>query len=61
MISAFGATEHPTSANIDPTVCAQKLGNYVLNNHLDGVDLDWEDNAAMEAGLGEQWLITFTK
>ena len=53
MISAFGATEHPTSANIDPTTCATKLGNYVLNNNLDGVDLDWEDNAAMEAGLGE--------
>lgn len=61
LISAFGATEHPTSANIDPTTCATKLGNYVLGNNLDGVDLDWEDNAAMEAGLGEQWLITFTK
>ena len=61
MISAFGATEHPTSAGTDPTVCATKLGNYVLNNNLDGVDLDWEDNAAMEAGIGEEWLITFTK
>lgn len=29
------------------------------NNHLDGVDIDWEDNSAMEAGNGEQWLITF--
>jgi len=27
---------------------------------LDGVDIDWEDNAAMEAGKGEQWLIQFT-
>ena len=27
----------------------------------DGVDLDWEDNAAMEAGLGEDWVITCIK
>jgi hypothetical protein len=26
---------------------------------LDGVDIDWEDNAAMEAGKGEDWLISF--
>jgi len=30
-------------------------------NQLDGVDLDWEDNAAMEAGKGEAWLISITK
>jgi len=26
---------------------------------LDGVDIDWEDNSAMEAGKGEDWLISF--
>ena len=41
MISAFGATEHPTSENIDPTTCANELGNFVLSNNLDGVDIDW--------------------
>lgn len=33
----------------------------MLSNNLDGVDIDWEDNAAMEAGKGEQWLIAFTQ
>jgi hypothetical protein len=33
----------------------------VLDNNLDGVDLNFEDNAAMEIGTGEQWLITCTK
>jgi chitinase len=27
---------------------------------LDGVDLDWEDNSAMELGTGEQWLVDIT-
>jgi len=32
----------------------------VVDNNLDGADLDWEDNAAMEAGTGEDWLIKMT-
>lgn len=61
MISAFGATEFPTSNGVDPIDCAIKLGEFVKNNNLDGVDIDWEDNAAMEAGKGEDWLISFSK
>ena len=61
LVSAFGATEHPTSAGEDPKECGHKLGSFIKNNNLDGADIDWEDNAAMEAGLGEQWLIEFTK
>jgi len=61
MVSAFGATEFPTSAGVDPVTCGTNLANFVKQNNLDGVDLDWEDNAAMEAGKGEQWLITITK
>ena len=41
MVSAFGATEMPTSANVNPISCAQKLGQFVLENNLDGVDIDW--------------------
>ena len=59
-ISAFGATEFPTTAGHDPVLVATKLGNFVLDNNLDGVDIDWEDNDAMEAGKGEQWLISFS-
>ncbi len=47
MISAFGATQFPTTGGVDPVDCATKLGNFVLENNLDGVDIDWEDNAAM--------------
>lgn len=47
MISAFGATEFPTTSKIDPIDCAVKLGTFVLENNLDGVDIDWEDNGAM--------------
>ncbi len=47
LISAFGATEFPTTSKIDPIDCAVKLGNFVLENNLDGVDIDWEDNGAM--------------
>lgn len=60
MVSAFGATEFPTSAGSDPVQCAKKLGQFVLENNLDGADLDWEDNTAMVRGTGEEWLITFT-
>jgi len=47
LVSAFGATEMPTSAGVDPVQCATELGNFVLENNLDGADIDWEDNAAM--------------
>ena len=41
LVSAFGGTEHPTSANQDPKECGHKLGSFILNNNLDGVDVDW--------------------
>lgn len=51
-MSAFGGTDFPTSAGADPIVTAKNLAQFVLDNNLDGVDLDWEDNKAMEKGLG---------
>ena len=59
MISAFGSTDMPSSRD-SSSVCSA-LAQFVLDNNLDGVDLDFEDNAAMEIGTGEQWLITCTK
>jgi len=61
LVSAFGSTEFPTSGGVDPVACGNKLADFVKANNLDGVDLDWEDNAAMEAGKGEAWLISITK
>lgn len=60
MISAFGATEHPTTLGADPVTTCTTMAQFVKNNHLDGIDLDWEDNDAMEEGTGEQWLIDCT-
>lgn len=60
-MSAFGATEFPTSQGLDAETTCTKLATFVKDNGLDGIDLDWEDNAAMENGTGEQWLITCVK
>ena len=67
LVSAFGATEFPTSKGLNATTCGRKLAQFVIDNNLDGADADWEDNAAMnnkasgEAGPGAQWIIEFTK
>jgi chitinase len=60
LVSAFGSTETPTTSNYDPVVVATSLASYVTTYGLDGVDVDWEDTAAFQAGTGEAWLITFT-
>lgn len=60
MVSAFGATETPTSSGFNATDCALRLADFVISNDLDGVDVDWEDTAAFQNGIGEAWLITFT-
>ena len=60
LVSAFGATEFPTTGKESAEACGTALGNFVIQNNLDGADIDWEDNMAMEAGTGEKWLIDFT-
>ena len=61
IISAFGATEFPTTAGYDAATCGKNLAQFVIDNNLDGADADWEDNGALEQGVGEQWLIDFTR
>lgn len=60
MVSAFGATQAPTTSGVNPTSCALNLADFVKNNNLDGVDIDWEDTYAFQVRTGQQWLITFT-
>jgi chitinase len=43
------------------TACGHALGSFVLDNNLDGADVDWEDNTAMNKGEGEAWLVEFTR
>ncbi|KAJ3108596.1 hypothetical protein HK100_003415 [Physocladia obscura] len=59
LITAFGAAEWPTSGGVNPVTSAQNLAAFVVEYSLDGADIDWEDNNAMDAGTGEAWLITF--
>ncbi|KAF7308782.1 Glycoside hydrolase family 18 protein [Mycena kentingensis (nom. inval.)] len=62
MVSAFGSTDVPTSSGLNPTTLATTMANWVIQWGLDGIDVDYEDFNAFDAGNGsaEQWLITFT-
>ncbi|EJC98495.1 glycoside hydrolase, partial [Fomitiporia mediterranea MF3/22] len=63
IVSAFGATETPTTAGADATKVANDMANWVKKYNVDGIDVDYEDLGAMNAGDGkaEEWLATFTK
>ncbi|KAH7914241.1 glycoside hydrolase family 18 protein [Hygrophoropsis aurantiaca] len=62
IVSAFGSTDTPTTSGADPTTTANDLAAWVLEYDLDGVDVDYEDFTAMNAGNddAETWLATFT-
>ncbi|KAI0633033.1 chitinase [Trametes polyzona] len=63
VVSAFGETEHPTSQ--DPATVANGLAQFVLDNDLDGIDVDYEEFTLMadpaQKGVGEAWLTTLTQ
>ncbi|KAI0374149.1 glycoside hydrolase [Pilatotrama ljubarskyi] len=63
VVSAFGATDAPTSSGADPVETANTMAQWVLDNQLDGIDVDYEDLAAMNArdGGAEAWLVSFTQ
>jgi len=42
LITAFG-NETPASYNLKPWQCAKKLSQFVLDNKLDGVNIEWKD------------------
>ena len=60
LISAFGSTSFPTSYGISATACGENLAQFVIDMKLDGVDLDYEDNQAMNEGKAIPWLIEMT-
>lgn len=61
VVRAFGDGESPTTGKFDPVTCGKSIAAFVLSNNLDGVDIHYKDNTALNAGLAEQWLITFSK
>ena len=44
IVSAFGATDTPTSAGTDATTAATTMANWVKKYNLDGIDVDYEVN-----------------
>ena len=63
IVSAFGSTDIPTTSGADPTKTANDFAKWVIQNNLDGIDVDYEDFDAMNTanGKAEEWLSTFTK
>ncbi|KIK62369.1 carbohydrate-binding module family 5 protein [Collybiopsis luxurians FD-317 M1] len=61
-VSAFGSTEEPTNAGLDPVSLANTVAAAVIQFDLDGVDVDYEDFDAFNRkdGSAEAWLISFT-
>lgn len=60
-MTAFGTFEHPTTKGINPISCAKKLAKFVLTNSLDGVDINYSDDYAIQSGTAELWLSVFMK
>ncbi|OBZ73875.1 Endochitinase 3 [Grifola frondosa] len=60
MVSAFGSTDVPTTTGADPITTANTMAAWVQEFDLDGIDVDYEDFDAIDAGTGEAWLISFT-
>ncbi|KAH7097160.1 glycoside hydrolase superfamily [Auriculariales sp. MPI-PUGE-AT-0066] len=63
MVSAFGATEQPTTQGKNAIKTAHSLAQFVKKHDFDGVDVDYEDLDAFNSGSGkaEKWLIDFTR
>ena len=61
--SAFGATDTPTTAGANAVSTANTMAKWVKTHGLDGIDVDYEDLAAMNSGTGkaEKWVIQFTQ
>ena len=44
IVSAFGATDAPTTNGTDPTQVADMMAQWVQQYNLDGIDIDYEVN-----------------
>nr|VWO97811.1 Lmo1883 protein [Ganoderma boninense] len=62
IVSAFGATDTPTTSGANAFNIANTMAQWVKSNGLDGIDVDYEDLTAMNRGDGaaEQWVSEFT-
>ncbi|KAH8107404.1 glycoside hydrolase family 18 protein [Phellopilus nigrolimitatus] len=62
IVSAFGATDTPTTNGANAVNTANTIAAWVKQYDLDGIDVDYEDEKAMNKGDGsaEKWLSSFT-
>ncbi|KAI1790906.1 chitinase [Ganoderma leucocontextum] len=63
MVSAFGSTDTPTTSGANAVKTANTMAKFVKSHGLDGLDVDYEDLAAMNKGDGkaEKWVTSFTQ
>ncbi|GBE86455.1 predicted protein [Sparassis crispa] len=61
IVSCFGSSDVPTTSGADPTDTANTFAAWVIEYDLDGIDVDYEDFDAFDAGTAEAWLVTFTQ
>ena len=61
MVSAFGATDTPQSSGLSATEVATRLANFVKQNNLDGVDVDYEEINLFGQGASLPWLIAMQR
>ena len=61
--SAFGATDTPTTSGANAVSVGNTMAKWVKAQGLDGIDVDYEDLAAMNKGNGaaEKWIEQFTQ
>jgi hypothetical protein len=61
LVSAFGGTEQPTTSGASATQLASTMAAWVKEYDVDGIDVDYEDETAMNKGDGsaENWIIEF--
>ncbi|KIJ51813.1 glycoside hydrolase family 18 protein [Sphaerobolus stellatus SS14] len=63
VVSLFGSTDAPTTSGANAITTANTMAAWVIQFGLDGVDVDYEDFTAVNAGDGkaEAWLTSFTQ
>ncbi|KAH9479370.1 hypothetical protein JR316_0007960 [Psilocybe cubensis] len=57
IVSVFGSTDAPTTKGADPVATANTMAAWVKKYQLDGVDVDYEDFDAINAGNGKGELL----
>ncbi|KAF5362745.1 hypothetical protein D9758_011715 [Tetrapyrgos nigripes] len=58
LLSAFGDKDKPIDK--DPEQLGQEMADFVIQNDLDGIDVDYED-LDTSTDIAEPWLVTLTK